>query len=98
MSSKSSSRSKYSHFGIGFSTSVLKDDFVLAFETDENFDIKSWLPFKGKMKLPSQMEVLKLVLFLRDKLVGKIMGSVLERSTILLLQLFRSIGPGWWWW
>ena len=96
MSSKSSSRSKYSHFGIGFSTLVLKDDFVLAFETDENFDIKSWLPFKGKMKLPSQMEVLKLVLFLRDKLVGKIMGSVLERSTILLLQLFRSIGPGWW--
>ena len=58
--------------------------------------IKSWLPFKGKMKLPSQMEVLKLVLFLRDKLVGKIMGSVLEKSTILLLQLFRSIGPGWW--
>jgi len=44
MSSKSSSRSKYSHFSIGFSTSVLKDDFVLAFETDENFDIKSWLP------------------------------------------------------
>ena len=67
MSSKSSSRSKYSHFGIGFSTSVLKDDFVLAFETDENFDIKSWLPFKGKIKLPTQMEVLKLVLFLRDE-------------------------------
>ena len=67
MSSKSSSRSKYSHFSIGFSTSVLKDDFVLAFETDENFDIKSWLPFKGKLKLPTQMEVLKLVLFLRDE-------------------------------
>ena len=96
MSSKSSSRSKYSHFGIRFLTSVLKDYFILAFETDENFDIKSWLPFKGKMKLPSQMEVLKLVLFLRDKLVGKIMGSVLEKSTILLLQLFRSIGPRWW--
>ena len=94
MSPKSSSRSKYSHFGIGFSTSVLKDYFILDFETDENFDIKPWLPFKGKMKLPSQMEVLKLVLFLRDKLVGKIMGSVLERSTILLLKLFRSIGPG----
>ena len=29
--------------------------------------IKSWLPFKGKMKLPSQMELLKLVLFLRDE-------------------------------
>ena len=67
MSSKLSSRSKYSQFGIGFSTSVLKDDFVLAFETDENFDIKSWLPFKGKIKLPTQMEVLKLVLFLRDE-------------------------------
>ena len=67
MSSKSSSRSKYSHFCIGSSTSVLKDDFVLAFETDEKFDIKSWLPFTGKMKLPTQMEVLKLILFLRDE-------------------------------
>ena len=86
MSSKSSSRSKYSHFSIGFSTSVLKDDFVLAFETDENFDIKSWLPFKGKMKLPTQMEVLKLVLFLRDEagrknhgvIAGEIYNSVAE--------------------
>ena len=86
MSSKSSSRSKYSHFGIRFLTSVLKDYFILAFETDENFDIKSWLPFKGKMKLPSQMEVLKLVLFLRDEagrknhgvIAGEIYNSVAE--------------------
>ena len=86
MSPKSSSRSKYSHFGIGFSTSVLKDYFILDFETDENFYIKSWLPFKGKMKLPSQMEVLKLVLFLRDEagrknhgvIAGEIYNSVAE--------------------
>ena len=59
MSTKSSSRSKYSHFFIGSSTSVLKDEFVLAFQTQEQFDIKSWLPFSGKMKLPTQMEVLE---------------------------------------
>ena len=68
MSSRSSSsRSKYSHFLIGSATSVLKDDFIQAFESDEQFDIKSWLPFSGKMKLPSQMDVLKLILFLRDE-------------------------------
>ena len=66
MSSKSSSRSKYSHSFIGTSTSVIKDDFVLSFQTDENFDLKSWLPFKGKIKLPPELEVVKLVLFLRD--------------------------------
>ena len=47
-----------------------KDDFILAFKMDENFDLKSWLPFKGKIKLPSKLEVLKLVLFLRDE-VGR---------------------------
>ena len=36
MSSRSSSsRSKYSHFLIGSATSVLKDDFIQAFESDE---------------------------------------------------------------
>ena len=65
MSSRSSSsRSKYSHFMIGSATSVLKDDFITAFENDEQFDVKSWLP---KLKLPSQMDVLKLILFLRDE-------------------------------
>ena len=66
MPSKLDSRSKYSHSFIGTSTSVLKDDFVLSFQTDENFDLKSWLPFKGNIKLPTELEVLKLVLFLRD--------------------------------
>ena len=65
MSSRSStSRSKYSHFMIGSATSVLKDDFITAFENDEQFDVKPWLP---KLKLPSQMDVLKLILFLRDE-------------------------------
>ena len=67
MSSKLSSQSKYSHFCIGSSTSVLKEEFITAFETDENFDIKIWLPFRGKIKLSSQMDVLKLLLFLRDE-------------------------------
>ena len=49
---------------IGSATSVLKDDFITAFENDEQFDVKSWLP---KLKLPSQMDVLKLILFLRDE-------------------------------
>ena len=49
---------------IGSDTSVLKDDFITAFENDEQFDVKSWLP---KLKLPSQMDVLKLILFLRDE-------------------------------
>ena len=80
MSSRSSSsRSKYSHFLIGSATSVLKDDFIQAFESDEQFDIKSWLPFSGKMKLPSQMDVLKLILFLRDE-AGKNNHGVQNRD------------------
>ena len=91
MSSKSSSRSKYSHFCIGSSTSVLKDDFVLAFETDEKFDIKSWLPFTGKMKLPTQMEVLKLILFLRDEAGRKnqwVRAGDLYRSVAEVVQRY----------
>ena len=49
---------------IGSDTSVLKDDLITAFENDEQFDVKSWLP---KLKLPSQMDVLKLIIFLQDE-------------------------------
>ena len=62
-----SSRSKHSQFFIGSCTSVLRNQFILAFQNDKKFDLESWLPFTGKIRLPTEMEALKLVLFLRDE-------------------------------
>ena len=64
------SRSKFNHWLIGSSTDVLKEDFISACLSDNEVDIKSWLPFSGKLKLPTKIEVLKLCVFLRDE-VGK---------------------------
>ena len=95
MSSRSSSsRSKYSHFLIGSATSVLKDDFIQAFESDEQFDVKSWLPFSGKLKLPSQMDVLKLILFLRDE-AGKNNHGVQNRDIYIYKSVYEVVQKYW---
>ena len=64
------SRSKFTHWLVGSSTDVLKDDFISACLSAEEIDFKSWLPFSGKLQLPTKLEVLKLCLFIRDE-VGK---------------------------
>ena len=84
------SRAKHQHWLLGMSTSVLKEGFVLA-SSKEDFNISDWLPFIGKPKLPTRMEVLKLWYFLRVEVYGKknswvkdgvlnsVVGGVVER-------------------
>ena len=62
----------------------------MAYETDENFDIKSWLPFTGKIKLPTQMEVLKLVLFLRDEAGRKNQGVKAQDLYISVAEVVQK--------
>ena len=64
------SRSKFTNWLVGSSTDVLKEDFISACLSDKEIDIKSWLPFSGKLQLPTKLEVLKLCLFTKD-VVGK---------------------------
>ena len=54
------SRSKFTNWLVGSSTDVLKEDFISACLSDKEIDIKSWLPFSGKLQLPTKLEVLKL--------------------------------------
>ena len=54
------SRSKFTNWLVGSSTDVLKEDFISACLSDKEIDIKSWLPFSGKLQLPIKLEVLKL--------------------------------------
>ena len=68
------SRTIHDHWLVGMCTSVLKEEFVNAYKNDINFVLGDWLPFLGKPKLPTKMEALKLVLFLRTKVGKKIVG------------------------
>ena len=67
MPPKKATKAKYHHDMIGLSTSVLKAEFVTAFQTDKNFDMSSWLPFSGPLQLPTMKQVLMLALFLKDE-------------------------------
>ena len=62
-------KQKYVHWLLGSSTSVLDSNFVNAFKNDEFFNLYDWLPFStpSKPKLPTKIDVLKLVLFFRDE-------------------------------
>ena len=62
---KRASRSNHDHWLVGRSTTVLKEEFVTSFKTNNNFVMSDWFPFNGKLKLPTKEEVLKLTLFLR---------------------------------
>ena len=64
------SRSKFTHWLVGSTTDILKEDFISACLSAEEIDFKSWLPFSGKLQLPTKLEVLKLCLFIKD-VVGK---------------------------
>ena len=64
---KRASRSNHDHWLVGRSTTVLKEEFVTSFKTNNNFVMSDWFPFNGKLKLPTKEEVLKLTLFLRDE-------------------------------
>ena len=64
------SRSKFTYWLVGSTADILKEDFISACLGAEETDLKSWLPFSGKLQLPTKLEVLKLCLFIKD-VVGK---------------------------
>ena len=62
-----SKRTKYEHWLIGPSTSVLKEEFVTKDFNGSNDDLTSSLPFSGPLQLPTKMQALKLFWFLKDQ-------------------------------
>ena len=68
MPPKKATKAKYYHAMLGaHSTSVLKAEFVSLYQSDQNFDMSSWLPFSGPLQLPTMKQVLMLALFLKDE-------------------------------
>ena len=68
MPPKKATKAKYYHAMLGaHSTSVLKAEFVSSYQSDQNFDMSSWLPFSGPLQLPTMKQVLMLALFLKDE-------------------------------
>ena len=68
MPPKKATKAKYYHDMLGaHSTSVLKAEFVSSYQSDQNFDMSSWLPFSGPLQLPTMKQVLMLALFLKDE-------------------------------
>ena len=58
-------RSFHSHWLVGVSTSVLKEDFVSSYCHGDS--LVGAEPFSGKTMLPTKLQVLKLHLFLKDE-------------------------------
>ena len=86
MPPKKATKAKYHHDMIGLSTSVLKAEFVTAFQTDKNFDITSWLPFSGPLQLPTMKQVLMLALFLKDEAGRK------DSFTVKPYEIDKTVG------
>ena len=59
------SRSSHSHWLVGPSTSVLKEDFVSSYQHGDS--LAGSEPFSGKLMLPTKLQTLKLHLFLKDE-------------------------------
>ena len=60
-------RKKFYHFLIGKVSTDLKESFMTPFNLDPEMDMSDQLPFTGpQCQLPSQMNVLKLRLFMKD--------------------------------
>ena len=60
-------RKKFDHFLIGKVSTDLKESFMTPFNLDPEMDVSEQLPFTGpQYQLPSQMNVLKLRLFMKD--------------------------------
>ena len=59
------SRSSHSHWLVGSSTSVLKEDFVSSYQHGDS--LVGAEPFSGKLMLPTKLQTLKLHFFLKDE-------------------------------
>ena len=59
------SRSSHSHWLVGSSTSVLKEDFVSSYQHGDS--LAGEKPFSGKLMLPTNLQTLKLHFFLKDE-------------------------------
>ena len=60
-------RSRYEHWLIGPSTSVLRNDFVEGYCRGDSINLSTSLPFAGPLMLPTKGECLKLSLFFKDE-------------------------------
>ena len=57
-------RSSFSHWLVGLSSSVLKDEFVSSYRHGDSLDGVE--PFSGKLMLPTKLQTLKLHFLLKD--------------------------------
>ena len=82
-----STKQKYFHWLIGTLTSARDGGFVNSFQNDEFFNLDDWLPFAtpSKPKLPTKIDVLKLVLFFRAECGRK-------NSWVSKGDIWRSVG------
>ena len=85
-------RQKFDHFLIGKVSTDLKESFLTSFTLDPEMDVSGLLPFTGpQYQLPSQMNVLKLRLFMRDtigKQNGKKKSSSFNAKTALIVSKY----------
>ena len=85
-------RKKFDHFLIGKVSTDLKESFLTSFTLDPEMDVSGLLPFTGpQYQLPSQMNVLKLRLFMRDttgKQNGQKKSSAFNAKTALIVSKY----------
>ena len=67
MPGAATTRTKYEHWLIGSSTSVLRNDFVEGYCKGDSSDLSTSLPFSGPLMLPTKGESLKLWWFFKDE-------------------------------
>ena len=83
-------RKKFDHFLIGTVSTDLKESFMTPFNLDPEMDVSDQLPFTGpQYQLPSQMNVLKLRLFMKDsygKKNSNTKTSTLNAKTALVVS------------
>ena len=89
---KRDTKSKHHHWWIGMSTDVLREDFVLAYKNQQNFQLEEWFPFRGPKRLPTKMETLKLFLFFKDE-IGKKNGHI--KSSEISKDVTKVIAKYW---
>ena len=87
MPPKKATKAKYYHAMLGaHSTSVLKAEFVFLYQSDQNFDMSSWLPFSGPLQLPTMKQVLLLALFFKDETGRK------DSFTVKQSEIDKTVG------
>ena len=85
-------KSKHNHWLIGVSTSVLQEDFVLAYQMNDKFGLSDWLPFKGLKNCLQKWSALNCTCSLEMKPAREIFMLAQTVLVKLLLKLSKNIG------